>query len=541
MARPRRALREGLATGPRGGPAGPRMRRDRFRRRRAKGTFVQKLLSHPVRVLARLVVRMLADRGLLMGLTVVLLAVALAGCTEPAGTGGNQTGGGGTGTGGSGVTGVKLHCSPSMTNTTAAPASAAEGGFALAPAQDLASADAPAEQNATGGLVIGTMLPLTGSLSAFGPDGQNATKLAVDQINAAGGVNGAQVRLEHADDKSTGVADAPQTFQGLRAKGASAVIGGYASSVTGAFLNSAVTNKVMVVTPASTSPGLVESNNQGYFLRVPPSDALQGKVLGQVVWDDGCRSATVLHLDNAYGQGLARVFREKFTSLGGVVKNMVAFGENAQTFTSEVQRAGADNSDAVVLVAYPGQGSPVMRDAFQRGIMAKSVFFFSEGVQDPKFVTDAGKDAQNRFILAGLRGTAPGDVQTLPFGSFNQSFSERFGHAPALFAKEAYDATWMIALAAQCAGSNGGEAIKNNIRKVANQDGPTDVPVSGGNVTAVSGALQAARLPGCNINYQGAAHDFNFDANGDPTEGVYGVWEVQADGSIKTVRTGVRP
>jgi neutral amino acid transport system substrate-binding protein len=467
---------------------------------------------------------MLLRSLLLAGL---LNTLVLAGCTQPPGT---PTGPGG----GTSAAGIKTTCGAGSGNSTGYAVTDTDRAQALGGARAL-------EQGAAPGLLIGTMMPLTGSLGAYGADMQNATELAKDEINAAGGVNGAPVTLLHEDDKSTDTAGAPQTFQKLVGEHVSAVVGAAASSVTGAFLDSAKTAHVMVVTPASTSPSLtLQRDNGGFFLRVPPSDALQGKVLAKVVYDDGCRSATLLELNNAYGTGLGQVFADTFTALGGRVSEQVKFDENAQTFTSETQKAGQDSTDAIVVVAYPGQGTPIMQTAYKNGIMGKSVFFFTEGVKDPKFVTGAGKTASGAFILQDLRGTAPGAVQTPGYAHFNQSFTQKYGHAPGEFAPESYDATWMIALAAQCAGANTGDAIKGSILKVANNDGATDVPVSG---AAPQVALTTAGGPGhlCNINYQGAAHDFDFDAKGDPSDGLYTVWKVAADGSIQTVQDNVRP
>ncbi|MCA1814076.1 MAG: ABC transporter substrate-binding protein [Halobacteriales archaeon] len=463
-------------------------------------------------------------------LAVLLTSALLAGCTQPTGPA-NTPGGGSTGTG------ITTSCGGAMGGNAST--------MQVADGDRMERLGLPARlaAQATGtGLVIGTFLPLTGSLSAYGGDMQNATEMARDEINAAGGVNGAPVTLQHQDDKSSDTAGAPQTFQAFVSAHAAGVVGGAASSITGAVLDSAKTNHVVVVTPASTSPALTDAShdNQGFFLRIPPSDALQGKVLARVVHDDGCRTVTLLEVNNPYGVGLGGVFRATFTAMGGQVKDELKFDENAQSFTTEVQRAGNDASDAVVLVGYPGQATPIMQQAYTRGVMGKSVFFFSEGVKDAKFVTGTGKASGGSFILQDLRGTAPGSVTSGGFAHFNSSFSAKYGHAPGLFAAESYDATWMIALAAQCGGANTGDAVKANILKVGNKDGATDVPVSGGNAQV---ALTTAGAPThlCNLDYQGAAHDFNFDAKGDPTDGVYTVWKVASDGSIQTVQDNLRP
>lgn len=459
------------------------------------------------------------QRQIVMGLAIVLLAGSLAGCTQ---TSNNPTGA------------IKTSCGAAKAVSQASldlPLS--EGA-----SPTLAPAPAAVEEQGSSQLVIGTFVSITGSLAAYGPDSQKGAELAVDEINKAGGVNGQPVKLVHEDDK-TDATQAPQGFQNLVNQKVVGIVGAFASSVTGAILDGAKTSGVMVVTPASTSPKLtLERENGGYFLRVPPSDALQGKVLANVVFQDGCKTVTVVEVNNAYGVGLGTVFAQTFQSLGGTVQSTLKFEEKAQSFSTEVQRASSDGSDAVVFVGYPGEGAPFMKEAYQKGVMSKSVFFFTEGVKAPDFVTNTGKTSAGKFVLSSLRGTAPGAVTTPQFAHFNDSFSTKFGHAPGLFAAESYDATWMMALAATCGAASTGQAIKDNILKVGNKDSPADVGVSGANPTV---ALTSAKAPGCTVNYQGAAHDFNYDSRGDPADGLYTVWQVQEDGTIRDIRTDVRP
>jgi len=453
---------------------------------------------------------------------VVLASGFLAGCVQ-------QEGGDGAG-------GIKTQCG----GTSAATFSGAGAGLLreAASAPSAIGSEVGEAAQPSGGLVIGTLVPLTGSLEAYGGDMERAVEMAVDEINRAGGVNGQQVRVVKEDSQSN-AATAPQAFQRLVSEKVSGVVGAAGSAVTGSILEAAKNNNVMVVTPASTSPTLtLDRDNGGYFLRIPPSDALQGKVLAQTVYQDGCRSAVLIAVNNDYGVGLSRVFEETFKSLGGTIKaETVKFPANAQTFSSEVQKAASANADAIVLVGYPQEGVPLMKEAFQRGAMGKSVFFFSEGVRAPAFVTGVGKTSDGKFVLAGLKGTAPTGVASPGFEHFNRTFHEKHGRAPGLFAAESYDATWIIALAAQCASANTGSGIKDNVLKVVNRDGPADVAVSGSNAVL---ALNSAKA-GCGINYQGAAHDFDFDTRGDPKEGVYSVWQVGPDGAITTVRSDVRP
>lgn len=387
-------------------------------------------------------------------------------------------------------------------------------------------------------ITLGTLMPLTGDLQAYGPDMQRGADLAAAELNnaTAAGLD-LRVTLVHEDDRSTDTSQAPNTFNKLVNEGATVVVGGAASSITGAILDLAVQNRVVVVTPASTSPALsLERDNKGYFWRVPPSDALQGKVLARLVHDDACSSVSILAVNNPYGNGLGGVFEETFEGLGGSVKAFVKYPEEATILSSEVDRTTAGDPDAVVIIGYPQTGSLAMKEAFRRGALGESVFFFSEGLKDPKFVQESGKDAEGDFIVAGLRGTAPEAIDSPGAAHFKEAFEDAYDHAPGLFGAESYDAVYTAVLAAVCAGSAEGQAIKDEMRRVANMaSGDTDV--SGAETVQ---ALTLARA-GCNINYVGAAGDLDWDERGDPTSGVYSIWRVAEDGSIETVEAGIVP
>lgn len=421
---------------------------------------------------------------------------------------------------------------------------AEEAADAMAAAAPIIGADAEYASATAAGVLddtqheplrIGTLLALTGELALFGPDMQNATVLAVEQINAAGGVNGMDVEVHH-EDTETSTTAGPQAFQRLVNQGVVGVVGALSSGVTGSILDAAIDSNVVVVTPASTSPDLTRNrDNEGWFYRVPPDDSLQGKVLAQLVYDAECRSVNILAVNNDYGVGLGNVFQQTFESLGGSVGDMVTYPEEATTFSSEVERVGQGSPDAIVYIGYPGEGAQIMKEAFQKGIMAESVFFFSEGVKDPEFVQDVGQDADGNWVLAGLQGTTPETPTSNATTKFVDAYEARFdGDEPGLFAKEAYDAVIGIALAAQAGGGNTGADVKANIRDVWNSPG-TQYDGS-----ELSLALTSAAI-GTDIDYVGAAHDFDWDEKGDPAEGVYALWKVEANGTIVTTESGITP
>lgn len=377
-------------------------------------------------------------------------------------------------------------------------------------------------------LRLGTLLPKTGSLAVFGGSMEKAAILAVEQINDAGGVNGRPVAIFH-QDSQTDPTQGPPAFDALVNDGVVGVIGAAASSVTASVQDRAISEGVLLVTPASTAPSLTDRDNQGRFARVPPSDSLQGVVLADLVYGDGCHSATVLAVNNAYGQGLGAFFESRFEALGGTVDDTILFDDKATTFTSEVQRAGSHGSDAIVFIGYPETGVQIMQESFERGIMQDHVFFFSEGVYDATgFVQPVGDKSDGDAILTGLRGTTPHAAVPVAFSS---AFQARWGEQPTLFAAETYDAVVGMALAAAYAKDNA-DLTLDEFRAVWNAPGQR--------VTSsdLSAALVAAH-GGIDIDYVGVSNDFDIDENGDATGGIYDTWIINADGTTSVLDTGI--
>ena len=463
---------------------------------------------------------------------VLFAGVALAGCTSTKNPDEDKLG----------AAVVKRSCTEQTPESTAS-ASVLDRTHALATSEPAFA------QPSTTELVIGTFMPRTGDYAAFGVDMERAAQLAAKQINAAPAAP-IKVRLVHGDDKSTDTAGAPSGFQDLVSQGAQAVVGATSSGVTAAILESAKNSKVVLISASSTAPSLtMDHDNQGYFWRVPPSDALQGKVLADLVWGDGCKTVNIIALNNDYGRGLGTVFQQSFQEKGGTVGEFVRYEATATTFTSEVQRVARNDPDAIVYVGAPQTGSLIMKEAFTQGKMKKSVWFFSEGVKDQAFVDGVGK-AQNpetrreEFVLAGLRGTAPAAAGSSATDLFQSAWEQEYpddADGPGLFAPESYDAVMLLALAAAKSlkdhpGAISGEWVKDYMRDVANK-GTADTPVTG--ATIGTGLVTAST--GGNVDYQGAAGDFDFDERGDPASGTYAFWKIGDDGQIVEYKTGVRP
>lgn len=393
-------------------------------------------------------------------------------------------------------------------------------------------------------MTMGTMMPLTGALSDLGEGMQNGAKLAAKQINDAN--VGLRITQLHEDDKTTDSAGAPNVFQRLVGNGATGVAGPCCSGVTAAILDKAVESEVVVASPSATSPALtLERENNGFFWRVSPSDAVQGKVLAQLVADDEVHTVNMLIVNNAYGNGLAKVFQETFPTLvtgsgvggatGGVVTKVEKIDESAETVpssavTSICTGAGTPALDAIVIVAYINQGAALLKEMEAQGCRTKVKIYGSEGIyrgNGPEGLPEkAGQNAAGDWLAAGVKGTNPesGDLSR-----YNSMYEAEYGSEPAQYSAESYDAVMYLALAALAGRSVEGADIAANLLEIANAPGTKCSDFA---------ACAQALLDGQDIDYQGQAHDFEYDERHEPVTGIYSYWEVNEDGQVETTETG---
>lgn len=378
-------------------------------------------------------------------------------------------------------------------------------------------------------LVMGSMNPLTGALSSLGPSMENAAKLAVKDVNSAN--LGLTITAHYEDDKTTDTTAATATFNSLVARGATAIQGPCCSGVTGAILDLAKQNEVVVSSQSATSPALtLDRDNAGYFWRVVPSDAVQGKVLSDLVEGDGVTDVRIIAINNAYGTGLAKVFKETFEAGGGTVDDPILYDEGAVTFSSQVTEACASpRPEGLVLVVYTDEGATILKEMEAQGCRSAYKIYGSEGVYDQAgtLATKAGQNATGVWLAAGIKGTNP---EAGSLAAWEAHYKAEYpGSDPLAYSAESYDAVMYIALAAFEANSVQGSAMKAAFHKIANPPG-----------TACStfAACAALIVAGTDIDYQGFAHNFEFDANYEPTTGIYSWWEINASGEMTTIATG---
>ncbi|MCC2630091.1 MAG: Extracellular ligand-binding receptor [Thermomicrobiales bacterium] len=169
-------------------------------------------------------------------------------------------------------------------------------------------------QDEAGPLRIAVLFPFTGDLSDFGQPFLQAAELAVNEINAAGGVNGQPIELVQGDSATSPQQAVEEARRLIELEGVSAIVGPAGSGETLPVAES-VTGPagVLEITMSATSPALTIANDNDFLFRTTISDAAQGLVMADLAREQGFASACVLFVNNAYGQGLSDAFSERFT------------------------------------------------------------------------------------------------------------------------------------------------------------------------------------------------------------------------------------
>ena len=381
------------------------------------------------------------------------------------------------------------------------------------------------------GLKLGALFPTTGDLSSIGQNMPVAVKLAVDVINACNGVNDSPVALVTEDsqtDPSAGITAMTKLTEVDKVAG---VVGAFASSVSGAAVDIAVRNQVMLVSPGSTSPVFTDraakGEFEGYWARTAPPDTYQAQALAALASKQGFKNVATVAINNDYGVGFEQEFVTAFEKNGGKVSTKgspVRYDPKAPTLDSEAKAAFGSKPDAVAAVLYTETGSVLLKSAFEQGLSDGVTVLLTDGVYSEDFVRQVGKTADGKSIISGALGTVPGaDGQAL--ANLTTLWEEKTKKEITAFVPHSWDAAVLMMLAAEAADANTGEAINSKILEVANAPG-----------TEVTDPCEAMELirKGEDINYQGASGNVDIDSNGDVV-GSYDVWQVKEDGSLEVI------
>ena len=232
---------------------------------------------------------------------------------------------------------------------------------------------AVATSAASGGpVVIGTLLPLTGSLAFLGPPEVAGVKLALQDINAAGGSLGQPVQLVEGDSGDASTDTATQTVDRLLQSNVNVIIGAASSTVSLTVIDKITGAGVMEISPANTSDQFTTYNDNGLYFRTAPPDVLQAQALSDLIGTDGANTVGILARNDAYGTGLAKNTQKDLVNQGlseNDVKN-VTYDPTAANFDAEIQKMVDFGADAIVVIGF-AESSRIIEGLNAQGIGPK--------------------------------------------------------------------------------------------------------------------------------------------------------------------------
>ena len=382
-------------------------------------------------------------------------------------------------------------------------------------------------------LTIGGLLPLTGDLSAFGPAGEKAANLAVEEANAALEEAGADVSVTlDVSDSQTEPTAAQSAAKQLISGGASCLIGPWSSSETVPVGRSvAAREQVPLISPSATSPELTELPDDGYVFRTAPSDALQGQVAADAI-EEANGTDVVVSIggrNDPYGEGIVTEFQKAWEAKGGTVTGPVLWDPELSSYNSEADEIVSGNPDLFLLIDFEEPWNRIGPALTRTGDYDAANLYTADGLA----FEDGIPDSIPVDTLAGAHGTRPSTPADSPAA---KAFDELYASSSEppkgrnSFDSQNFDAATLCVLAAVAAGSSDATAIQEQVQAVS---GP---PGDQYDYTQLADAITALQA-GDDIDYQGVSGPGDLDDNGDPTLGFYETYEYDDQGKFSVTGT----
>lgn len=283
---------------------------------------------------------------------------------------------------------------------------------------------------------VGGIAPLSGAVAVYGVECKNGIDLAIEEINAAGGIDGKALEFVCEDDEGS-PDKTVNAFKKLIAKdGVKFVIGSLTSGCTQAVTTLSQASKVLQIAPAATAPAITDAGN--YVFRACFIDPFQGTVGGKFAYNNiGARKAAILYdAGNDYSVGLYENFIASFKSLCGEVVAAESYATGDKDFNAQLTKIKNANPDVVYLPDYYGTVALIAKQLRAQGIKAPLV----GGDGWDGLTGNAGEE-----VLNGFYSNHYADDSTEPaVQNFVSAFKAKYGKAPNSFAALGYDSVYML-------------------------------------------------------------------------------------------------
>jgi len=312
-------------------------------------------------------------------------------------------------------------------------------------------------------LKIGALMPVTGTLAYDGGLTLEGIKLAVEEINAKGGVGG-KMAVELLIEDSAGI---PATSVAAISKliginKVSAVIGDFASSCTLAAMEVAKREKVPLITPISLAPKITQMGNTWVFRACDNSEMIANAFTKYAVKDKKIGKWSFIGVNTDYGRGSVDAFSKKVKELGGEIVFVEYFNQGETDYYAILTKLKATDAQGLCLLGETMDLSRVVNQFFELELNKKIVLMDpTSGTFNPKFVEltkgrAEGMIGASRFVDS---------LQTPLAKKFVAAYKQRWGHEPEKYAQAGYDTVYILVQAVERAKSTDPPSMRDALTR----------------------------------------------------------------------------
>jgi branched-chain amino acid transport system substrate-binding protein len=313
---------------------------------------------------------------------------------------------------------------------------------------------------------IGEFASLTGQTASFGQSSHKGTLLAIEEINAGGGVLGKKIRLTTEDDQSKAGEAVTVVRKLISREKIVALLGEVSSSKSLEAAPICQQERIPMISPASTNPKVTEVGD--YIFRVCFIDPFQGKVLAKYAIAKGWRRVAILtDVKQDYSVGLSQFFRETFRQNGGEIVVEQSYSSSDKDFKAQLTAIKAGVPDAILASGYYTEAGLIARQA--RELELKVPILGGDGWDSPSLVEVAGNAIEGCFFSNHFSVEDPAPK----IQEFLQKYTRRFNAAPDAMSALGYDSAMILADAIKRAGTTEGPVLRSAIAATRDFNGVT--------------------------------------------------------------------
>ena len=319
--------------------------------------------------------------------------------------------------------------------------------------------------NSADEIVVGEFASLTGGTATFGRSSDAGVQLAVEEVNASGGLLGKKLRVVVEDDQSKPEEARTAVLKLLKQDGAVAVLGEVASSRSLAAAPECQRAGVPMISPASTNPKVTQVGD--YIFRVCFIDPFQGATMAKFAAQTlKAKTAAILRdVKNDYSVGLADFFRDEFVREGGKVLTDVSYSEGDIDFKAQLTAIRAVKPNVVFVPGYYTEVGLVARQARELGISVP--LLGGDGWDSPRLIEIGGTATNGCYFSNHYAADDPHAIVQ----DFIRKFQKKYSETPDAMAVLGYDATEVLIDAIRRAGTTDGPKLRDAIAATKNFDG----------------------------------------------------------------------